>query len=123
MSSYFQEPHLYFRRRLLIVGGKNSAVEAALRCHHAGAQVSLSYRGAELSGKSIKYWLLPEMNELLRSGRISGHFQTRPMGITPTSVALAGINGGDASTTIDADFVLLLGLGVPPYKLNCSDNG
>ena len=31
VSAYFQDPHLYFRKRLLIVGGKNSAVEAALR--------------------------------------------------------------------------------------------
>src|SRR5438045_2020378 len=30
VSHYFDDPHRYFRRRLLIVGGKNSAVEAAL---------------------------------------------------------------------------------------------
>jgi thioredoxin reductase (NADPH) len=107
VSNYFQDPHLYFRKKLLVVGGKNSAVEAALRCHHAGAQVSLSYRGGELSAKSIKYWLLPEINDLLRTGRIRGHFQTRPTGITPTRVTLADMNS-EVSTTIDADFVLML---------------
>jgi thioredoxin reductase (NADPH) len=67
VSNYFQDPHTYFQRRLLIVGGKNSAVEAALRCHHAGAYVSLSYRRNQLPEKSIKYWLLPEMNGLISS--------------------------------------------------------
>src|SRR5665213_2674999 len=62
VSHYFQDPHPYFRKRLLVVGGKNSAIETALRCHHAGAHVSLSYRGAQLSEKSIKYWLMPEIN-------------------------------------------------------------
>src|SRR5947207_9781484 len=31
VSHYFRDPHEYFRKRLLIVGGKNSAVDAALR--------------------------------------------------------------------------------------------
>ena len=31
VSHYFVDVHPYFRRRLLIVGGRNSAVEAALR--------------------------------------------------------------------------------------------
>ena len=35
-------------QQLLIVGCRNSAVEAAIRCHRAGARVSLSYRRAEL---------------------------------------------------------------------------
>ena len=36
VSHYFREAHDYFGKNLLIVGGKNSAVESALRCHHAG---------------------------------------------------------------------------------------
>ncbi len=32
VSRYFQDPHAYFQKDLLIVGGRNSAVEAALRC-------------------------------------------------------------------------------------------
>jgi thioredoxin reductase (NADPH) len=106
VSHYFRDPHSYFRRRLLVVGGKNSAVEAALRCHHAGAQVSLSYRQGEL-GSSIKYWLLPEMNDLLRSGRIGPYFHTTPTGITPAEVMLRStLDGGER--TVASDFVLLL---------------
>ncbi|MDB5331491.1 MAG: FAD-dependent pyridine nucleotide-disulfide oxidoreductase [Phycisphaerales bacterium] len=103
VSHYFQDPHPYFRKQLLVVGGKNSAVEAALRCHHAGAHVSLSYRGSELSAKSIKYWLLPEINGLIESGRIPAYFNTVPTRITPTEITL-----NPSTQTIPVDFVLLL---------------
>jgi thioredoxin reductase (NADPH) len=39
-----EDPHLYFGRRVLVVGGRNSALEAVLRCFRSGAKVSLSYR-------------------------------------------------------------------------------
>src|SRR3954469_13186117 len=52
VDHYFTAPHLYFSKRLPIVGGKNSAVEAALRCHNAGADVAISYRRERLPEKS-----------------------------------------------------------------------
>jgi len=110
VSHYFQDPHTYFRQKLLIVGGKNSAVEAALRCQQAGAEVSLSYRRAALPEKSIKYWLMPEIRTLMESGRIATYFQTIPTRIAPGEVTLSRLDGqGDGATqTIEADFVLLL---------------
>ncbi len=119
VSHYFRDPHTTFGKRLLIVGGKNSAVEAALRCHQAGAFVAMSYRRERLPEKSIKYWLLPEIGGLIQSGRIAGHFQTQPVAITPTHVTLkrgplvGGERfGGERSDgerfDVPADFVLLL---------------
>lgn len=112
---YFGDPHTYFRRRVLIVGGKNSAVEAAIRCHNAGARVAISYRRERLPEKSIKYWLLPEINGLIEAGRIDAYFNTVPAGIGPTHVTLApalrgNADGGGAGGTRDvpADFVLPL---------------
>jgi len=110
VSHYFDDPHKYFRKRLLIVGGKNSAVEAALRCHAAGADVSLSYRRAQLSAKSIKYWLMPEINGLIESGKIPAYFATVPAAITPTHVTLerSDTGGPGEPSTYPFDFVLLL---------------
>jgi thioredoxin reductase (NADPH) len=114
VSHYFTDPHLYFRKRLLIVGGKNSAVEAALRCHSAGARVALSYRRDRLPEKSIKYWLLPEINHLIQAGRIEAHFNTVPVSIAPGRVTLASVgavgSNGDGAVTreVAADFVLAL---------------
>ena len=106
VSHYLQDPHAYFRRKLTIVGGRNSAVEAALRAHHAGAAVTISYRQASLPEKSIKYWLLPEINSLIKSGAITAHFQTAPERITPTTVALRRASGDVVE--VEADHVLLL---------------
>src|SRR5256714_3994733 len=105
VSHYFHDPHTYFRKRVLIVGGKNSAVEAALRCYNAGAFVSMSYRREMFPEKSIKYWLLPEINGLIQSGKIVGHFQTSPTKITPSHVTLCR---RDETFEVPADFVLLL---------------
>ena len=105
VGSYFQDPHTYFRKRLLIVGGKNSAVEAALRCHRAGARVALSYRREKLPEKSIKYWLLPEINNDIEKGNIDAYFNTSVCEITPTHVKL---RRGNETFDVPADFVLLL---------------
>jgi thioredoxin reductase (NADPH) len=107
VSHYFQDPHLYFRRRVLIVGGRNSAVEAALRCYHAGAaNVAISYRGAHFDAEQIKYWLLPEINGLVESKRITAYFRTRPLSISPTHVALGYDDGRVGEVPVDC--VLLL---------------
>ncbi|MCG3179097.1 MAG: Ferredoxin--NADP reductase [Phycisphaerae bacterium] len=104
VSHRFDEPHRYFRRRLLVVGGRNSAAEAALRCHHAGARVAVSYRRDRFPD-SVKYWLLPEINMLIDSGRIEAHFNTQPVAIAPGSVTLARTGG---AVEVAADFVLVL---------------
>jgi thioredoxin reductase (NADPH) len=105
VSHYFDDPHKYFRKRVLIVGGKNSAVEAALRCHNAGAYVSISYRRPKLPAKSIKYWLLPEINGLMESGRIIPHLGTVPVEITPTRVRLERWTDPDAAPDPAFDFL------------------
>ena len=44
VSHYFPGPHPYFRTRLLIVGGMNSALESALRCWRVGAAMTTTAR-------------------------------------------------------------------------------
>jgi thioredoxin reductase (NADPH) len=106
VSHYFQDPHGYFQKNLLIVGGRNSAVEAALRSHHCGANVSISYRRPQLEAASIKYWLWPEMNGLIQSQCIRAHFKTRALEIKSDHVKLADDDG--KVIDVPADFVLLL---------------
>ncbi|HEV7299092.1 MAG TPA: NAD(P)-binding domain-containing protein [Tepidisphaeraceae bacterium] len=113
VSYYFRDPHDYFGKQVLIIGGKNSAVEAALRCHHAGAKVSISYRRAELPTKNIKYWLTPEITGFINSGRVKFHGSTVPTRIGPSTVSLARCTSdfepcGTDTTEVEADFVLAL---------------
>jgi thioredoxin reductase (NADPH) len=103
VSHYYREAHSYYRRRVVIVGGKNSAAEAALDLYRAGAHVMLVHRGAAL-GDSIKYWVKPDIENRIKEGTIRARFETRVIEITPAEVVL----DGPERTREPADAVLLL---------------
>ncbi|HHW86939.1 MAG TPA: NAD(P)-binding domain-containing protein [Chloroflexi bacterium] len=111
VSHYFRDPHDYFRKRLLIVGGKNSAVEAALRCWRVGAQVTISYRRAWFDEQRVKHWLLPDLQAQIEAGAIRFLPATAPVAITPSHVVLAPMRDGqlvvDETIHHATDFVLL----------------
>lgn len=107
VSHYFDDPHTYFRRRLLIVGGKNSAVEAALRCWRAGAEVAMSYRQAAFSDR-VKNHILPDVNAQIENGSIRFYPETTPIEITPQHVLLKSVTNEAAAPIVhETDFVLL----------------
>ncbi|MCB1139912.1 MAG: NAD(P)-binding domain-containing protein, partial [Leptospiraceae bacterium] len=70
VSHYLRELRNYFRQEVVIVGGRNSAVEAAIRIFRMGGKVTLLYRGKGLDGKTIKYWLYPEIESMIKNGLI-----------------------------------------------------
>ena len=114
VSSYFVEPHPFSGQDLMIVGGKNSAVEAAIRCYRAGARVTLCHRQPELAS-SVKYWLKPEIEWLIKAGHVRQLSSRVPVEITPTTVRVAPVDlnlrpdsDRDHRESIPADFVLLL---------------
>jgi thioredoxin reductase (NADPH) len=107
VSHYFHDPHTYFAKKLLIVGGRNSSVEAAVRCHRAGADVTLSYRRDDFDPKVVKFWLLPEVHALIRDNRIRYLPRTAPLDIGNGTVLLGSVDTNE-QFEIDADFVLLL---------------
>jgi thioredoxin reductase (NADPH) len=106
VDHYFVDPHKYFRKRLLIVGGRNSAVEAALRCWRAGAQVTLSYRRASFDEKSVKHFILPDLLAQIELGTIGFLPETTPVDIKPTCVLLENADG--SRFELAADFVLMM---------------
>ena len=105
VDGYLREVHRYHGRRVLIVGGRNSAVEAAIRLHRGGADVVLSYHRDQLPAESIKYWLRPEIDGLIRSGAVEAHFGSRVTSIHPDHVTL---QSGDRSAEVAVDDVLTL---------------
>jgi thioredoxin reductase (NADPH) len=114
VSHYFGDPHAYFQRRLLVVGGRNSSVETAVRCQRAGADVTISYRRADFDPAVVKFWLLPEIRSMIRDNRVRFLPRTLPVEIRPGSVLLAptdesGAHIADsAAQEVEADFVLLM---------------
>ena len=107
VTHYWNDPHGYFRRRLLIVGGRNSAVEAALRCWRAGAQVAISYRGAELDRKRLISRLHLEIDLLIRNRRIDFYPSTEPAEIRPGVTVLRNLPPASGTREVEADFVYL----------------
>lgn len=70
VSHYFKEAHPFFDMDVAVIGGKNSSVDAAIELVKAGARVTVLYRGSEYS-PSIKPWVLPEFEALVKSGSVN----------------------------------------------------
>ena len=104
VSHYYREAHAYHRRRVVVVGGKNSAAIVALELFRAGAAVTLVHRGARLGG-SVKYWIRPDIENRIAEGSIPARFETRVVEITPDDVVVEDARGRDR---LPADAVFLL---------------
>jgi thioredoxin reductase (NADPH) len=87
VSHYYTDAHPYYRRRVVVVGGKNSAAEASLELFRGGAHVTLVHRRATL-GDSIKYWVKPDIENRIKEGSIAARFESRVVEITPTEVVI-----------------------------------
>jgi len=114
VSHFYKEAHPFYRQRVVIVGGKNSAAEAALEIHRAGGHVTIVHRGAGF-GDSVKYWVKPDIENRVKEGSIAAHFNANIVEIRPTEVRVAAVGGaaggGNPSglpEAIPADAVLLL---------------
>jgi thioredoxin reductase (NADPH) len=104
VSHYYDDAHPYYRRRVVIVGGKNSAAEAALELFRSGAHVTMVHRRAAL-GESIKYWVKPDIENRIKEGSIAARFNTRVTEITPSHVV---VEHEGVTDRIPADAVFLL---------------
>ena len=116
VSHYYRDAHSCYRQRVVIVGGKNSAAEAALELFRAGAHVTLVHRRATL-GASIKYWVKPDIDNRIAEGSIPARFNTSVVEITPEAVIVAPHESLPADrvfllTGYHADFALLEACGI-----------
>lgn len=101
---YFKEAHPYFNKNVLVIGGKNSAVDATLELHKAGADVTVLYRGDTYS-KSVKPWILPEFEALVRKKKVKMEFNAEVVKITNHDVSYA-VNGETKSIANDFVFAM-----------------
>jgi len=101
---YYSEAHQYYRQRVVVVGGKNSAAEASLELFRAGVHVTLVHRRAAL-GDSIKYWVRPDIDNRIKEGSIAARFEARVVEIRPTEVVIEH-HGTQESLPAEAVFLL-----------------
>ncbi len=113
VKHYYDEVHHYIRKKVLVVGGANSACDVALECWQKGADVTMAIRGPELY-KKVKYWILPNIENRIKEGSIKAYFNTNIKEIKPKSVVLQSEN---KEITIENDFVLAMTGYSPNYEL------
>jgi thioredoxin reductase (NADPH) len=104
VSHYYREAHPYFRKEVVVVGGRNSAAEAALDLYRSGAEVTLVHRGSKLSD-AIKYWIRPDIVNRIREGSISVHFNTCVLEIRKEAVV---VSSAGRTRELPAEAVFLL---------------
>ncbi len=103
---YFREPHRYFDQDVLVVGGGNSAVDAALRTWRAGARVTLVHV-LEGFDRGVKPWVVPDIRNRVEAGEIAALFRSRVTEIEPDRVRVEPVKGG-RGRWIPNDFVLAM---------------
>ncbi|MDQ0350877.1 thioredoxin reductase (NADPH) [Alkalibacillus filiformis] len=101
---YFKEAHPYFNQNVVVIGGKNSAVDAALELEKAGAHVTVLYRGSDYS-PSVKPWILPNFESLVRHRKVQMEFDAEVDEITTDAVRY--IVKGETKE-VKADFVFAM---------------
>ena len=101
---YYREPHPYYDTEVVVVGGKNSAAEAALDLWRHGARVTLVYRGSQMH-HHVKYWVRPDVENRIKAGEIPAYFNSTVQEIGPDYVVLLTPNG---SLRLKNDFVFAM---------------
>jgi thioredoxin reductase (NADPH) len=121
VSHYFIEGHRHWRQNVVVIGAGNSAVDAALECWRAGAQVTLVHFGTGFDA-TVKPWVLPDITNRVRNGEITARWGSKVVAITPDEVEIVGPDGRHETLAADAvlamtgyhpDTSLLAAAGVP----------
>ncbi|MCA9750915.1 MAG: YpdA family putative bacillithiol disulfide reductase [Gemmatimonadetes bacterium] len=105
VSVRFDEAHASFERDVVVVGGGNSACEAALELFRAGARVTIVHRRPELK-KTVKYWVRPDVMNRIAAGEIAARFDTVVTRIEDRGVRVWG-PAGEEILPADRVYVLL----------------
>jgi thioredoxin reductase len=101
----------YVNKNILVVGGGDSAIEAAMGlASQSGNLVTVSYRQDQFS--RIKERNTRRIEEFIRSRKITVLFKSSPVEFKPESVVLQ-VNG--EVQEIPNDFVWIFAGGTPPY--------
>jgi thioredoxin reductase (NADPH) len=104
VQARFISSYPFHDRDVVVVGGKNSAAEAALDLYRHGARVTLVVRAAAISER-VKYWIKPDLENRIRAGAIRALFGTCVLEITSDAVL---VDGPDGRQAIKADTVFPL---------------
>jgi thioredoxin reductase (NADPH) len=89
---YYRDPHPYYDTDVVVIGGKNSAAEAALDLWRHGARVTLVHRDAQMHSH-VKYWVRPDIENRIKAGEIPAYFNSTVEEINADCVVLRTPSG------------------------------
>jgi thioredoxin reductase (NADPH) len=92
VSHVYREGHEAFLQDVVVVGGGNSAAEAALDLWRSGARVTLVHFGPTFD-KRIKPWVGPDFENRVKEGSISAQWNARVAAIEPSAVVVTTREG------------------------------
>ncbi len=101
----YREGHPSFQQNAVVVGGGNSAAEAALDLWRSGARVTLVHFGPTFD-KKIKPWVLPDFMNRVAEGSVTAIWNSRVVAIGAEDITLCSTDG--STSTIPADHVFLM---------------
>jgi len=113
VTHYYNDPHYYAFQKVLVVGASNSSVDAALETWRKGAEVTMVVR-KDTIGKSVKYWVKPDIENRIKEGSIKAYFNSNIRVIHERTVDIETPKG---MITIENDFVLALTGYHPDFSL------
>ncbi len=106
VSHFYKDAHPFYNRDVAIIGAGNSAAISALDLYRHGARVTIIHRGEALKD-TIKYWVMPDIQNRILSGEIKAVFNTVVNEIKPASLHLKNLKT-DIESEISNDFVFAL---------------
>lgn len=112
VKHYYDEPHPYFKQKVLVIGAANSAVDVALETWRKGADVTMVIREAGIR-ESVKYWVRPDIENRIQEGAIKAYFNAQVKVIKEDSVEISTPEG---VVKIDNDFVFAMTGYQPPFS-------
>jgi thioredoxin reductase (NADPH) len=133
VSHYYKDAHPFYAREVAVIGGGNSAALAALDLCRHGARVTLVHRGPQMK-RSVKYWILPDIENRIAAGEVTAYFQHLVTAITPTTLRLRDLVSQEERELpndfvfaltgyhTDNDFLHMLGVEIDPETLKPSFN-
>ncbi|MCU0394944.1 MAG: YpdA family putative bacillithiol disulfide reductase [Chitinophagaceae bacterium] len=104
VTHYYKDPHYYAFQDVVVVGGNNSAVDAALETWRKGARVTMVMMEEEV-GQRVKYWVRPDVVNRIEEGSIRAFTRSTLAAIREREV---DINTPDGPVTIPNDFVIAM---------------
>jgi thioredoxin reductase (NADPH) len=106
VSHYFDEAHRSAGQDVVVIGGGNSAVEAALELFRAGARVTIVCRGQTLK-PTIKYWMQPDIQNRIEAGEIAARLGAVVTRIEPAAVVIRRTGGVEERVAADRVYALV----------------